>query len=317
MSTVTDSGTIGLETRPATLKPLPANGLREVGLAALIAVLISLPIFVIGGWLIISQYAEREAVWQAFVARKASHGRLVASPAGPELAVATLVRGRDLFESTCVACHGMDGKGVEGLGKDLTQSWFVASLDDAALREFVTRGRGVGEQFNTTKIPMPPKGGHEELTDADLANIITYVRGLQDPRRMPVLPMSALAAAAAAPPTANEKTQALALAGGDAELAEFIAHGSKLFIGTCSACHGKDARGLPKLGKDLVASEFCKKLDDDGMLAFLKRGRDTTDPLNTSQTAMPPKGGNPALSDDDLLDVISYVRSLQKQAGAQ
>ena len=63
-------------------------------------------------------------------------------------------------------------------------------------------------------------------------------------------------------------------------------------------------------------SEFCKSLDDDGLLAFVKKGRDPGDPLNTTKILMPPKGGNPALSDDDLLDVISYVRSLQKQASA-
>ncbi len=297
---------------------LPAsNGYRETWRALVVAVLMSLPFFGMGGRLIYRDYSEREAAWAAFEARKASHDRLVAAPAEPVLPLVTLVKGRDLFEVSCIACHGMDGKGVEGLGKDLTQSWFVASLDDAALRAFVARGRAVGEQFNTTKVPMPPKGGHDELTDSDLGDIVTYVRGLQDPRRMPELPMSALATAAAAPPNADEKAQALALAGGDAELAGYIAHGSKLFIGTCSACHGKDARGLPKLGKDLVASEFSKKLDDDSLLAFLKRGRDTSDPLNTTQTAMPPKGGNPALSDDDLLDVISYVRSLQKQASAQ
>lgn len=293
------------------------NGYRESLRALVVALLMSAPFLGVGGRLIYGAYSEREAEWAAFQARKASHQRLVAAPAEPVLPVATLVKGRDLFESSCIACHGMNGKGVEGLGKDLTQSWFVASLDDASLREFVARGRAVGEQFSTSKVPMPPKGGHDELTDGDLSNIISYVRGLQDPRRMPELPISAIAAAAAAPPNADEKAQALAMAGGDAELAGYIAHGSKLFIGTCSACHGKDARGLPKLGKDLVASDFCKKLDDDALLAFVKRGRDTSDPQNTTQTAMPPKGGNPALSDDDLLDVISYLRALQKQAGAQ
>ena len=294
-----------------------SNGYREALRAVVFGVLISLPFLGTGGWLIHGEYAERESAWQAFQARKASHERLVAAPPQPMLAATTLVKGRDLFESSCIACHGVDGKGVEGLGKDLTQSWFIASTDDTELRAFVARGRTVEEQFNTTKIPMPPKGGHDELTDADLGDIVIYVRGLQDPRRMPALAPSAMAAAAAAPPTADEQAKALALAGGDAELAGYIAHGSKLFIGTCTACHGKDARGLPKLGKDLVASEFGKKLDDDAMLAFLKRGRDVSDPLNTTQTAMPPKGGNPALSDDDLLDVISYVRSLQKQASGQ
>src|SRR5262249_24615754 len=160
------------------------------------------------------------------------------------------------------------------LGKDLTQSWFVASRTDDELRAFVAAGRTVNDSYNTTRVPMPPRGGHEELSDADLGDIITYVRGLQDPRRLPQLPPSAAALAAAAPPTEEEKAKALVAAGGDAELAEYIAHGTKVFAGTCSACHGKDAHGLAGLGKDLVHSTFCKSLDDDGLLAFIKRGRD-------------------------------------------
>ena len=52
-------------------------------------------------------------------------------------------------------------------------------------------------------------------------------------------------------------------------------------------------------------------LDDDA-LAFVKKGRSTSDPLNTTKVDMPPKGGNPALSDDDVLDIISYLRFLAK-----
>jgi disulfide bond formation protein DsbB len=169
--------------------------------------------------------------------------------------------------------------------------------------------------MNTTKVQMPPKGGHEELSEADVKDILTYVRGLQDPRRLPALP--AAVAAAPGPVTEADKAAALAAAGGDAELAEFIAHGTKVYAGTCFACHGKDGRGLPSLGKDLVNSSFCKSLDDDALLAFVKRGRDPSDPLNTTKILMPPKGGNPALSDDDLLDVIAYVRSLQKQVASK
>ena len=34
-------------------------------------------------------------------------------------------------------------------------------------------------------------------------------------------------------------------------------------------------------------------------------------PDNTTGIQMPPKGGNPAMSDDDILDIIAYLRTLQ------
>jgi disulfide bond formation protein DsbB len=131
---------------------------------------------------------------------------------------------------------------------------------------------------------------------------------------MPPLPAEAPVLAYAAPSEA-ETAKWLAAAKGDAELAEYIASGSKLFAMTCAACHGKDARGLKGNGKDLVASEFCKSLDDDALLAFVQKGRDPSDPANTTGVGMPARGGNPALSEDDLLDIIAYLRVLQ--AGVQ
>jgi disulfide bond formation protein DsbB len=282
-------------------------------MALLVAVGLCAPIAGIGGLMIYGDHAAHEKARVAFEQRLSAHERLVAAPAGALLPVDALVHGKGLFDSTCAACHKADGTGLDGLGKDLTHSWFVASLSDEDLRAFLMTGRPANDPLNTTKVPMPPKGGREDLTEKDLGSIVTYVRGLQDPRRMPALPASAFAPPPVAPPTEEEKAKALAAAGGDAELAEFIASGSKLFATTCSACHGRDAKGLPNLGKDLVHSEFCKGLDDDALLAFIKRGRDPSDPANTTKVGMPPKGGNPALSDDDLLDIISYLRSLQKQ----
>lgn len=296
--------------------PSPDTGFRGFGRALVYAIMISLPFFAFGAWYVYGDYATRAAAKGAAEQRRFSYDRLVADAPLGMLALDPVVHGKGLFESACAACHKADGAGVDGLGKNLTQSWFVASIDDAQLVAFIAHGRAPEDALNTSKVPMPPKGGHDELTQGDLADIVTYVRGLQDPRRLPPLPASALVAAPIAPPTQSEKAQALAAAGGDAELAEYIAHGNKVFAATCAACHGKDARGAPKLGKDLLTSEFSKELDDDALLAFLKKGRDPGDPLNTTKVGMPPRGGNPALSDDDLLDVISYVRSLQKQVSA-
>ncbi|MGE0494367.1 MAG: cytochrome c [Vulcanimicrobiota bacterium] len=79
---------------------------------------------------------------------------------------------------------------------------------------------------------------------------------------------------------------------------------------SCAACHGQDAKGVPNLGKDLVDSEFVVKTSDDDLVAFVKKGRGTDDPANTSGVAMPPKGGNPALQDTQLRGIVAYLRSL-------
>ncbi|MBE7468544.1 MAG: hypothetical protein DPW09_14655 [Anaerolineae bacterium] len=88
--------------------------------------------------------------------------------------------------------------------------------------------------------------------------------------------------------------------------------GQKLFTQTCSACHGPAGEGLPGLGKDITRSEFIAGQSDDALLAFLKVGRDPSDPLNTTGVAMPPKGGNPALDDEDLQHIIAYIRTIHK-----
>jgi disulfide bond formation protein DsbB len=88
--------------------------------------------------------------------------------------------------------------------------------------------------------------------------------------------------------------------------------GETLFQNTCAACHGSDAKGLPGLGKDLTTSEFVKGLSDAELVAFITEGRPVDDPANTRGVAMPPKGGNPALTDEDLFDIVAYIRTLEE-----
>ena len=235
------------------------------------------------------------------------HARLAATRAGSVLPVDAAVRGRDVFVQACVTCHGPDGFGRPGLGKSLVHSDFIADRGDAVLVKFIAQGREANDPANTTKVAMPPRGGNPDLTDSDLAAVVTYMRGLQDPRRMPELP----AMVTDAPPTAAQQDAALAAAGGDKELAGYIASGDKLFHSSCIACHGKGGVGIAGNGKALANNEFVRSLDDDNLLAFIKQGRSPTDPKSTTGIQMPPKGGNPAMSDDDILDVIAYLRTLQ------
>lgn len=86
--------------------------------------------------------------------------------------------------------------------------------------------------------------------------------------------------------------------------------GKTLFLETCASCHSDNAKGLPGSGKDLTKSEFADGLADKDLLAFVKTGRPTTDPKNTTGVEMPVRGGNPALTDQDLIDIIAFLRTV-------
>lgn len=109
-----------------------------------------------------------------------------------------------------------------------------------------------------------------------------------------------------APPKSATAAQAApVLAAGDAT------QGATLFVQYCSACHGPDARGLKGLGKDLTHNQFVGGLTDAEFLKYVNTGRPVDDPRNTTGVPMPPKGGNPALKDQEIMDIIAYVRTLQ------
>ncbi len=103
-----------------------------------------------------------------------------------------------------------------------------------------------------------------------------------------------------APPPAEQPT------------APAVADGKILYEQSCSACHGQDAKGVAGLGGDITAnSAFVSSQSDEQLLEFVKKGREASDPANTTGVAMPPKGGNPALTDEEIKAIIAYLRSLK------
>ncbi len=279
------------------------SGIGAVIQMFVVAWLIMAPIYIIGGKRVYQTWRTQEDARLAVIAAAMAHENLLTSPALPVLDAPAVAHGRDLFASTCAACHGADGHGLKGLGRDLVESDFIAAKTNTDLHAFLVTGRP-----DAKPIAMPPRGGRPDLTDADLDNLIAYVRAIQDPRRMP----ADLPPPASLKPSDTETAAALDAAGGDPELAAYIASGNKLYARSCIACHGADAHGMPNNGKDLITSPLLVELDDDALLEFIKRGRDVSDPANTTGIVMPPKGGNPALSDDDILDIIEYLRSLTR-----
>jgi disulfide bond formation protein DsbB len=128
-----------------------------------------------------------------------------------------------------------------------------------------------------------------------------------------VRPATVAQVAAESPPVeapAPAPTEASSAAPAQTSTGDPVA-GQTLFS-SCAACHGPTGEGIPGLGKDLTTSEFVSGKTDTELVDFIKVGRDPSDPLNTTGIAMPPKGGNPALNDEDLFNILAYIRTLQK-----
>ena len=110
------------------------------------------------------------------------------------------------------------------------------------------------------------------------------------------------------PPTADpaEVAQAAAALGYDESLVDA---GRINFLGICAGCHGTDGRGVAGLGKTLIESEFVRGHTDQELLEFVINGRQPFDPESTTGVLMPPRGGNPGLTDADLMSIIAYIRT--------
>jgi mono/diheme cytochrome c family protein len=122
----------------------------------------------------------------------------------------------------------------------------------------------------------------------------------------------ALVLAACSEATSEGTTTTQAPAGGDGSEVAFgdAANGEDLYNGSCIACHGPGGVGVEGLGKPWVGSEFINGSTDEELVEFLKVGRPVDDPANTTGIAMMPRGGNPSLTDDDLKDLVAYMRTL-------
>jgi mono/diheme cytochrome c family protein len=100
--------------------------------------------------------------------------------------------------------------------------------------------------------------------------------------------------------------------GGDRESSAEL--GQMLYGSNCTACHGPRGYGVPRQGANLRESKFIAELSDDELVAFLKQGRTPADPRSTMGMLMPARGGNRALDNAALADVVTFLRELQEEA---
>jgi mono/diheme cytochrome c family protein len=210
-----------------------------------------------------------------------------------------LASGRELFSNACVVCHGQDGEGVPRLGKPLRNSAYVQETSDQDMFQLIAEGRAIDDPSNTSGVMMPPRGA-VGFNDAQLHDVIAYLRDMQDPS-VPTVSVDAWDL------SNNEDGGLVALQLDDHP-------GYQLYISSCAACHGEGAEGVEGIGLPLTTSGFVRGESDDDLVKFVKMGRPIWDMNNTTGIDMPPKGGNPAITDDQLHQIVVYLRALQEQA---
>ena len=89
-----------------------------------------------------------------------------------------------------------------------------------------------------------------------------------------------------------------------------LAAGKDLYNRTCAMCHGFSGEGVPRLGKPVAGTEFVASRSDEELVRFLIEGRAGDHPDNDQGIPMPPRGGNPRLTDEDLGKIVAYVRGM-------
>ena len=93
--------------------------------------------------------------------------------------------GKQVYATTCAACHQATGEGVPGVFPPLMGSEWVTG-DEGKLARIILHGvtgpiEVAGETFNGM---MPPWGG--TMKDADIAAVLTYVRSAWGNKAAPV-----------------------------------------------------------------------------------------------------------------------------------
>ncbi|MGN6851012.1 c-type cytochrome [Neisseria sp. HMSC072C05] len=215
-------------------------------------------------------------------------------------------QGDQIFNKICIQCHAADSI-VPNAPKFENKGDWAPRIAQG----FDTLFQHALNGFNA----MPAKGGAADLTDQELKRVITYMANkaggtFPDPDAAAPADAaasgeaaSAPAAEGAAPAEAPKADVAKADDKGAAAPAAGGADGKKVYEANCQACHGGAVPGVPHVGKK------------EDWAPRIKQGKDTLHKHALEGfNAMPAKGGNGSLSDDEVKAAVDYMAN---QSGAK
>jgi cytochrome c5 len=185
--------------------------------------------------------------------------------------------GEEIVKATCAACHQAGVAKAPKIGdKNDWAPHLKHSLN--TLVQTVVKGKGA----------MPPKAGDPSLTEAEIARAVAF--------------MANQAGGNFKAPAVKEKPAAAQAHQDHAKpAAAAAADGKSVYDKVCFACHQQSVAGSPKLGdKEAWAPRI--KTGTDAMVQSVIKGKG----------AMPPKAGNPSLSDAEIRAAIDFMVSQAK-----
>jgi mono/diheme cytochrome c family protein len=230
------------------------------------------------------------------------------TPTYPPMSTANIEvdAGQHLYGEVCAPCHGFRATGIDGIGVNLTTSEFVAGLTSEQLAQFLIHGEGINNPFNESNIKMPPRGGRPDLSDQEMLNIAAYLQNINttepDPQAEPVVEY--LDWVESGGPAEVETTPEV----GQGGLTGTALEGQTTYLRFCAVCHGPNGEGVESLGKGFQDSDFIDSLSDDELAQFIEQGRNADDRINETGIEMLPYGGQPYLTDDQLSQLVDYIR---------
>ncbi|WP_049260696.1 c-type cytochrome [Neisseria bacilliformis] len=210
-------------------------------------------------------------------------------------------KGDKIFAKVCIQCHGADSATPNAPKITHNADW-APRIAQGLQTLFDHAWNG----FNA----MPAKGGQSDLTELELKRAIVYMANqsggnFPDPDAAPAAAPASGASEAAASGTAaapaegakDAKADAPAAAGG----ADVMAEGKKVFDGLCFGCHAATS-AIPDTPRITHNDEWAPRI---------KKGKDTLFKHAiegfTDKGMMPAKGGNEALSDDEVKAAVTYM----------
>ncbi|WP_283121691.1 c-type cytochrome [Neisseria subflava] len=212
-------------------------------------------------------------------------------------------QGDQIFNKICIQCHAADSI-VPNAPKFENKGDWAPRIAQG----FDTLFQHALNGFNA----MPAKGGAADLTDQELKRVITYMANkaggtFPDPDAAAPADAAASGEAASAPAAEGaapaDAPKADATKAEDKGAAAGGADGKKVYEASCQACHGGAVPGIPHVGKK------------EDWAPRIKQGKDTLHKHAIEGfNAMPAKGGNGSLSDDEVKAAVDYMAN---QSGAK